>query len=76
MFYQDESEKCPFTEHPRVGGQHQVGCQRLESLTPHLGRQQLNTQDKDTKINPLSLTHTKIPYFHATPWVLRAQKCT
>ena len=34
--YQYESKVSPLTEHPGVGGQHQVGGQRLERLAPNL----------------------------------------
>ena len=34
--YQYESKVSPLTEHPGVGGEHQVGGQRLERLAPNL----------------------------------------
>ena len=34
--YQNESEVSSFAEHPGVGGEHEVGGERVESLAPHL----------------------------------------
>ena len=45
--YQYESKVSPLTEHPGVGGQHQVGGQRLERLAPNLETEIYNT--KSTK---------------------------
>ena len=36
VIYQNESEVSSFAKHPGVGGEHQVGGERVESLAPHL----------------------------------------
>ena len=36
--YQNDPEVGPLTQHPRVGGQHQVGSHHVQGPAPQLGR--------------------------------------